>query len=242
MTTQITEYRNIIKTEIMDNKEVFNTLAQKTFKGLTKENIPQAILEGMMSGYKIEDFMTKNVYAVPFYNKKEGKQDYSLVNSIDSCRKIAQKSGQSGKSDPKFTFNDGKLESCSVTIYRKGGDERGYSDTVYFDEYNTGKNLWVTKPKTMIAKVAEMHALRMAFPEELEHSYVEEEFEKEHFVEVEEVKVSDELRERISNAKTEEELKVIWDENKGLGKEFSKLITDQKEFIKSVKEDDVKNS
>jgi phage recombination protein Bet len=235
--TNIIEYKNQIKNDILGNREVFNVLATKTFKGLDIKNIPQALLEGMMRGYKLEDFITKNVYAVPFFNKKEETQDYSLVESIDFCRKKAQKSGQSGKSKPEFTFKENNsIDTCTVIIYKTGGDERGYGETVFFDEYNTSKNLWVTKPKTMIAKVAEMHALRMAFPEELEHSYIEEEFEKEHIINIEENPISDELRKIISEAKTNEELKKIRKENEGLGKSFDKLITDQMEFIKSVKE------
>ena len=54
-----------------------------------------------------------------------------------------------------------------------------YTATVYFDEYTKGRDLWKSKPRTMIAKVAEMHALRMAFPEQMEKHYVEEEFDAE---------------------------------------------------------------
>ena len=50
-----------------------------------------------------------------------------------------------------------------------------YTAKVYFTEYSTGRNLRNTKPRTMIAKVAEMHALRSAFPEEMAQQYVEEE-------------------------------------------------------------------
>ena len=62
-----------------------------------------------------------------------------------------------------------------------------YSATVFFSEYyKTGKNgkpsLWDTKPRTMIAKVAEMHALRMACPEELSKAYIEEDYDQEAVV------------------------------------------------------------
>lgn len=39
---------------------------------------------------------------------------------------------------------------------------------------------------------------------------------------------------RVKNTTKEEELKVLWNENKGLGKEFAKLVTDQRDFIRSV--------
>lgn len=191
----ITEYRAQIKTEIMEKKEVFNALAQNTFKGLEPVNIPKALLEGMMRGFNIQDFMTKKVYAIGFWNNKEKRQDYSLVTSIDHARGVAMESGQSGKSAPSYTYSGDKIvESCSVTVWKKEGDERGYTATVFFDEYEKpayktkdGKEIpgmWQTKPRTMIAKVAEMHALRMAFPKQMAQMYVEEEFAKDHVIHV----------------------------------------------------------
>lgn len=191
----IVAYKEEIKLEVMGKKEVFNALAQNTFKGLEDQNIPQALLEGMMRGYTIKDFMTKKIYATPFWNSKENRQDYALVQSISDVRAIAMKSGQSGKSEPRFTYNDDKtVESCTVTVWKKDGDERGYTATVFFDEYEKkpykAKNgteipgMWQTKPRTMISKVAEMHALRMAFPEQLSEAYIEEEFDKESIVHI----------------------------------------------------------
>lgn len=43
-----------------------------------------------------------------------------------------------------------------------------------------------------------------------------------------------ELIEKIDATKTTEELKVIWEANKGLGKEFAKIIVAQKKFIEDV--------
>lgn len=194
----IVAYKEEIKLEVMGKKEVFNALAQNTFKGLEERNIPQALLEGMMRGYTVKDFMTKKIYATPFWNNKEHRQDYALVQSISDVRAIAMKSGQSGKSEPKFTYlenNEGRsVESCTVTVWKKDGDERGYTATVFFDEYEKapyktkeGKEIpgmWQTKPRTMISKVAEMHALRMAFPEQLSEAYIEEEFDKESVVHI----------------------------------------------------------
>jgi hypothetical protein len=38
-----------------------------------------------------------------------------------------------------------------------------FTSNVLFKEYNTGKNLWLTKPAVMIGKVAESVCLRKAF-------------------------------------------------------------------------------
>lgn len=43
--------------------------------------------------------------------------------------------------------------------------------TVAFDEYNTGKSTWASKPATMIRKVALVQALREAFPEDYQGLY-----------------------------------------------------------------------
>jgi hypothetical protein len=42
-------------------------------------------------------------------------------------------------------------------------------------EYSTGKSNWLTKPGTMIRKVAVAQALREAFPEEMSNLYEQEE-------------------------------------------------------------------
>lgn len=163
----------IINAEInreLSNKEVGAALLATTFKGLTAVTMKQALMEGMIRGYKFVDFLQKDVYAIPY------GQRYSLVTSIDRSRKIGARSGVTGKSAPTYTEKDGKIETCSVTVYKRNGHPEGYTALVYFDEYTTGKNLWQTKPRTMIAKVAEMHALRMACPEELSQDYIEEEF------------------------------------------------------------------
>lgn len=46
-------------------------------------------------------------------------------------------------------------------------------DEVAFSEYSTGKSNWLSKPATMIRKVAMVHALREAFPEEFQGLYDE---------------------------------------------------------------------
>lgn len=176
----VVRINNEINTQL-ENKEVARALMATTFKGLRDEvQMKQALMEGMLRGYDFTDFLKKNIYAVPF------KDNYSLVTSIDDARKRGMKSGVVGKSKPIYTEDEkGKIKTCEITIKRKVGDYVGdYTAEVYFDEYyKPGKNgypsLWDTKPRTMIAKVAEMHALRMACPEELSQSYVEEEFDKE---------------------------------------------------------------
>lgn len=155
----------------------FRALIATTFNGMDEHRTKQALMEGMIRGFKFEDFLHKNVYAIPYGQK------YSLVTSIDHARKIGMKSGVVGKSAPTYTYTDDTrktIESCEVTIKRVVNGHIGeFTASVDFSEYTTGQNLWKTKPKTMIAKVAEMHALRMACPEAIAEMYTEEEMHQE---------------------------------------------------------------
>ena len=170
---------SIVKLQEETDLELTDTKTQKlllgtTFKGLSLQNMAAAIMEGKIRGFTIQNFLERDVYAIPF------GQGYSLVTSIDYARKIGMRSSIVGKTAPVFKEKDGRIISCTVTVKRLiGGVVGDFTATVYFAEYTTGKNQWVTKPRTMIAKVAEMHALRMACPEEMSQVYVEEEKEQE---------------------------------------------------------------
>lgn len=156
------------------NAEVGRALLATTFKGLNANSMKQAIMEGMIRGFKFDDFLKKNVYAIPFAS------GYSLVTSIDYARKIGAKSGIVGKDAPVYQMDGKKILSCAITVHKKVGNYVGnFTAEVYFEEFTTGRNLWSSKPRVMIAKVAEMHALRMACPEELSQTYTEEELDSE---------------------------------------------------------------
>lgn len=205
-------------TSQLASKEVMNALIGTTFKGLGEVQVKQAITEGMMRGFTFKDFLEKNVYAIPF---NRGTQ-YSLITSIDYARKIGMKSGIVGKTAPTFTYNEDKtVESCTITVKKNIEGVIGeFTETVYFDEYYKkgyeGKpTLWDTKPRTMIAKVAEMHALRMACPEALSQAYVEEELQKETSNgDVLIPELSDEEKimytESLESAQSVEQLGTIW--------------------------------
>lgn len=54
-------------------------------------------------------------------------------------------------------------------------DKQPFYDEVALTEYSTGRNLWKSKPATMIRKVALVHALREAFPDSFAGLYSAEE-------------------------------------------------------------------
>jgi hypothetical protein len=172
MSTDIQKFNEEVSKELA-NKETFATLVATTFKGLKEHNIRPAIIEGLIRGFSFNDFLEKNVYAIPF------KEGYSLVTSIHYARKIGMRSGIIGSKEPLFEMDGSKIVACSVTVKRKVQGEIGeFTEKVYFSEYSSGRNLWESKPRTMIAKVAEMHALRKACPEEMSQLYTQEEVEQ----------------------------------------------------------------
>lgn len=184
--------------------EIQKALLATTFKGLNLVSMRQAMMEGMMRGFTFKDFLEKNIYAIPF------RDGYSLITSIDYARKIGMRSGVVGVSAPTYEDKDGKIISCTVTVKRKVEGTIGeYSATVYFSEYSTGKNLWTSKPRTMIAKVAEMHALRKACPEELSQAYTEEEIETVHLDNTPVID-TDEYKLKLEAVTTVDELKQVW--------------------------------
>lgn len=227
MEKSLVEIKKELETHISD-KETFLSLCQTTFKGLQPDMAKQALLEAMFRGWKFDDFLKKNVYAIPF------KDAYSLISSIDYARKIGMRSGICGKSAPTFEEKEGKVISCTVTVKRKVEEYVGdYSATVYFSEYNTGRNLWISKPRTMLAKVAEMHALRMACPEELAQVYLEEEYEQDTVkAEIEEEnkeKTIAENKTKLESCKNIEELKTVW---ASLPAEIKSALEETKETLK----------
>lgn len=220
--SNLVKIREEVKT-IVSDKETMNALLQSTFNKMTPEVAKQAMLEAMLRGFTFDNLLQKDVYAIPFGGS------YSLVTSIDYARKIGMRSGVIGVSKPKYSYKEnGAIDSCEITVFRLIGNTKGeFTSEVYFDEYNTGKNQWSTKPRTMIAKVAEMHALRKACPEESSKMYIEDEI---HEVIKEEVSFTKE-EEKLKQSKTEEELKQNW----------ISLPVEAKKKLENVK-NEVKNS
>lgn len=84
-----------------------------------------------------------------------------------------------GEVHHRYNLKDrGKLIGAYCITKRKSASKAVYH-FVKFAEYNTGKSLWVSKPETMIKKVAEAHALRAAFPSDLGGTYIPEEMPEE---------------------------------------------------------------
>lgn len=129
------------------------------------------------------DPLTRQIWFIKVDNK------VVIQASIDGLRAIAERSSSyAGQDAPEFKAVktlDGKADiQCSVRVYRFNEGQR-YQASVgvaYFSESKPAwasrspSSLWNTKPKLMLAKVAESLALRKAFPNDLSGIYTPEEF------------------------------------------------------------------
>lgn len=109
------------------------------------------------------------------YFIKYGTNPGTIVVGIDGIRaKAARTNKLKGIRRGVTRDEKGKCIGAWCEVYRADWDHPA-KEEVAMSEYNTGKSQWAKMPETMIKKVAEAAALRMAFPDELGGIYSEEE-------------------------------------------------------------------
>lgn len=189
----------------------------------------------------IDATVPNQIYAIPYKNKKTGVVKWTVIIGIQGMVTIAERTGMyGGCTKPEYEFgldengnpDYNKIISCTVGVHKivQGVPSTSFA-TAYFDEYDTGKNLWRPvdstkevsnyvdgkyagkievpdpgKPKTMIAKVARAQALRAAFSA-CAGLYLHEEMERANVVDGE-VVVPD-VRGAIEGARDREELQEV---------------------------------
>lgn len=122
---------------------------------------------------------------------KYGSSPGSMVVGLDGFRKKAFLSNQhSGTKRGILRDEKGHCIGAWAEVYRKDWTHPAREE-VSLAEYSTGKAMWLKMPETMIKKIAEVAALRMAFPGQLSGLYAPEEMEqsqesaKEHLKKIE---------------------------------------------------------
>ena len=103
---------------------------------------------------------------------------WQITTTIDGYRALAEQTGAYAGSDAAvFTETEqGGILSATVTVWKMVDHQRvPFSATVYWAEYNANNFTWKKMPRTMLAKVAESHALRKAFPAVLSGVYTADE-------------------------------------------------------------------
>lgn len=109
---------------------------------------------------------------------KYGSNPGSVVVGIDGIRSRAESTGlRNGIKRGVLRDDKGKCIGAWCEVSRKDWSEPARVE-VSLAEYTTGKAMWAKMPESMIQKVAECAALRMAFPDQLSGMYSEEEMQQ----------------------------------------------------------------
>ena len=109
---------------------------------------------------------------------KYGSSPGTIVVGIEGFRLRAASTGKhTGTKRGAMRDTAGKCIGAWCEVYRSDWNHPAREETP-LREYNTGKNNWLKMPETMIKKVCEVAALRMAFPDELGGIYSDDEMDQ----------------------------------------------------------------
>lgn len=193
--------------------------------GIIPPGTPEPIIKifgQMCEAHKLNP-AKKEIFLLPYNVKVNDKWEvrYATIVGRDGLRIKAQRTGQlAGIDQPIYDdnktiamFKEKELpKSCTVTVYRFVNNQKcAFTASVAFAEFSSGKQKWLSMPFHMIAKVAECHALKMGFGEELQGLNVEEEMAA--FQEVQEVIETEDIKEietRLSEINDIEALKEFY--------------------------------
>lgn len=188
---------------IFDDKQL-ETIKSMYCKGLSDEEI--TVFMHICARTKLDPF-ARQIYAVPRWDSKTGKNIMSIQTGIDGYRLIAERTGKySPGKEPVFQYDqNNKLRSATAFVKKMTDDGTWHevAATAFFHEYCQKKKdgsptqFWLNMGHTMIAKCAEALALRKAFPGDLSGVYTEDEMKQA------EVEVSDCQDQSYTNPKIE---------------------------------------
>lgn len=142
----------------------------------------------------------REIYCVAYGNS------CNIITGYEVYLKRAERTGKLNGFETEFGMV-GNDVTCTIIIYRKDWNHP-FKHTVFMSEYNSGKSLWVSKPKTMLKKVAISQGFRMCFPDELGGMpYTKEEMS----VETKVVNVGDEQVEVVADAEVKSQSDMLND-------------------------------
>ena len=151
--------------------EQLKLITETVAKGATKSEL-QLFL------YRAKNLNLDPLKPGQIYFIKYGSGPGTIVVGIEGFRSRAAKTGKlSGIKRGAIKDSAGKLIGAFAEVYRSDWKECAREE-VALKEYDTGRGNWQKMPETMIKKVAECAALRMAFPDDLGGVYAPEEMEQ----------------------------------------------------------------
>ena len=118
------------------------------------------------------------------HTDKNGNKIMTPIVGIDGFRLVAHRTREYlGRSEAVFAYDNQKFPTkVKITVYRMVcGQKAEFTATAKWDEYYPGDKkgfMWRKMPETMLEKVCEAKALRMAFPNDLSGIYAHEEMEQ----------------------------------------------------------------
>ena len=147
-------------------------------KGASDVEFANFILVSARTGL---DIFKKQIYLVPRWDNKNGKEIFTPQAGIDGFRAVAERTGKyAGNDDPIFkgevVMKGGKAPAeAMVTVYKiVEGVRCPFTATARWTEYYPGEKIgfmWHSKPHIMLGKCAEALALRKAFPNIIQGFY-----------------------------------------------------------------------
>ncbi len=163
------------------NRSQIELIKNTVAKGATDDELKMFLQ--VCKGANLNPFL-KQVFLVPRWDTRAGKETRAIQVSIDGFRAIAEESGNyAGNEDPEFELDENKKPvSAKVTVYKiVQGTRCPFTATARWSEYFPGEKMgfmWKTKPHIMLGKCAEALALRKAFPKLLSGMYSHEEMDQ----------------------------------------------------------------
>ena len=147
-----------------------------------------ALVMGLCQAQNLNPF-TKDVYII-----KYGNSPASIVTGKEVFTKRANANKAYQGFEAGVTFLNARGEVChreGSAVYKAAKEtlvggwcrvyvegRKPFYDEVTMEEYSTGKSGWAKMPATMIRKVALVHCLREAFPDDFQGLYAAEEMGK----------------------------------------------------------------
>jgi phage recombination protein Bet len=182
MSTEIAKSQNVTLAEKFGYTESQLDLVKRTVaKNATDDELELFFYRAKI--LQLNPLMPGQIYFI-----KYGNAPGTIIIGIDGFRARAHATGKLSGCERGIIRNDkGVCTGAWANIYRSDWTKPAHEE-VSLAEYNTGKGNWLKMPETMVKKVAEAAALRLAFPTDLGGLYISEEMDQAEPRQVKEVK------------------------------------------------------